>query len=220
MRSVGAWRTSGRRPGPRMLTPRPMSTPTPLGAPIADKTVKVRAVGPGVKRGRAREFITSPPCCRRGADPVTLALCPAAGGCLSHLRVCVGPFGQVSFWLRGAAPQHCGPAGSESVAAGRVAPRRARRSGAARAARVALLLPSATCVRARVEGRVYASYARDEISACGQARRAFAPGSRVAASLRARETRAWRAAERVVRLSPGRGTRHRFVRGLAWLRAG
>ena len=39
VRSVGARRTSGRRPGPRMLTPRPMSTPTPLGAPIADKTL-------------------------------------------------------------------------------------------------------------------------------------------------------------------------------------
>ena len=67
----------------------------------------------------------------------------------------------------------------------RSSPGRGSRPCFVRAGRDPGVRPSASCVRARVAGRGIASCARDESLACGRARRAFEPGSRVAASLRA-----------------------------------
>ena len=81
----------------------------------------------------------------------------------------------------------------ESGPRGAVAAERDVRSGPGRGSRLCFVRarrdpgvrPSTSCVRARVAGRGIASCARDESLACGRARRAFEPGSRVAASLRA-----------------------------------
>ena len=116
--------------------------------------------GTGCPSGPCR--LTTLPC-RQGPTPP-----PAAGRRTTALR---------------AQRVRVGPGGGEPGPAARTP--RVTRAGAATAAREALLLPRASCVRTRVAGRGIASCARGESLACGRARRTFEPGSRVAASLRA-----------------------------------
>ena len=111
--------------------------------------------------------------CRAPGRPNPCTDCPSGPCCLTTLPCRHVP---TSPRLRGAAPRHCGPTESESA---RVAAGRARRSGLpVRHAPVRRgLVRHAPVRRGRPAWRCYC-----------RARSTFEPGSRVAASLRARET--------------------------------